>query len=162
MRSDPGVAKRRRDCANERPASYRKARANREIALIDPAPGPGTPSTTDSKAPRRRLIYPWYVVVILMLAQVVSFIDRQVITLLVQPIRADLAISDTQISLLMGFAFVIFYVAMGVPIARLSDRYSRRTIIATGIFLWSLATAACGPGQELLATLSGPHRRRCR
>ena len=79
-----------------------------------------------------------------MLAQVVSFIDRQVITLLVQPIRADLAISDTQISLLMGFAFVIFYVAMGVPIARLSDRYSRRTIIATGIFLWSLATAACG------------------
>ncbi len=79
-----------------------------------------------------------------MLAQVVSFIDRQVITLLVQPIRADLAISDTQISLLMGFAFAIFYVAMGVPIARLSDRYSRRTIIATGIFLWSLATAACG------------------
>ena len=79
-----------------------------------------------------------------MLAQVVSFIDRQVITLLVQPIRADLAISDTQMSLLMGFAFVIFYVTMGVPIARLSDRYSRRTIIAIGIFLWSLATAACG------------------
>ena len=65
-----------------------------------------------------------------MLAQVVSFIDRQVITLLVQPIRADLAISDTGMSLLMGLAFVIFYVTMGVPIARLSDRYSRRTIIA--------------------------------
>ena len=79
-----------------------------------------------------------------MLAQVVSFIDRQVITLLVQPIRADLAISDTEMSLLMGLAFVIFYVAMGVPIARLSDRYSRRTIISIGIFLWSLATAACG------------------
>ena len=79
-----------------------------------------------------------------MLAQVVSFIDRQVITLLVQPIRADLAISDTEMSLLMGLAFAIFYVTMGVPIARLSDRYSRRTIIATGIFLWSLATAACG------------------
>ncbi len=79
-----------------------------------------------------------------MLAQVVSFIDRQVITLLVQPIRADLQISDTGMSLLMGLAFAIFYVAMGVPIARLSDRYSRRTIIATGVFLWSLATAACG------------------
>ena len=92
----------------------------------------------------RWLVYPWYVVVILMLAQVVSFIDRQVITLLVQPIRADLAISDTEMSLLMGFAFAIFYVTMGVPIARLSDRYSRRTIIATGIFLWSLATATCG------------------
>ena len=79
-----------------------------------------------------------------MFAQVVSFIDRQVITLLVQPIRADLAISDTQMSLLMGLAFAIFYVTMGVPIARLSDRHSRRTIIAIGIFLWSLATAACG------------------
>ena len=79
-----------------------------------------------------------------MLAQVVSFIDRQVITLLVQPIRADLGISDTEMSLLMGLAFALFYVTMGVPIAWLSDRYSRRTIIATGIFLWSLATAACG------------------
>ena len=79
-----------------------------------------------------------------MLAQVVSFIDRQVITLLVQPIRADLQISDTEMSLLMGFAFAIFYVTMGVPIARLSDRHSRRTIIAIGIFLWSLATAVCG------------------
>ena len=98
--------------------------------LIDPAPGQGTPSTADSKASRRWLIYPWYVVVILMLAQVVSFIDRQVITLLVQLIRADLAINDTGMSLLMGLAFVIFYVTMGVPIARLSDRYSRRTIIA--------------------------------
>ena len=79
-----------------------------------------------------------------MLAMVVSFIDRQVITLLVAPIRADLGLSDTQMSLLMGFAFAIFYVTMGVPIARLSDRYSRRTIIAAGIFLWSVATAACG------------------
>ena len=112
--------------------------------LIDPAPSPGTQSTNNDNASRRWLIYPWYVVVILMLAQVVSFIDRQVITLLVQPIRADLAISDTGMSLLMGLAFVIFYVTMGVPIARLSDRYSRRTIIAIGIFLWSLATAACG------------------
>ena len=79
-----------------------------------------------------------------MLAMLVSFVDRQVITLLVQPIRQDLGINDTQISLLMGFAFAIFYVLMGVPIARLSDRYNRRNIIAAGIFLWSLATAACG------------------
>ena len=94
--------------------------------------------------PKRPLIYPWYVVFILMLAQLVSYVDRQVITLLVEPIRRDLAINDTQISLLMGFAFAIFYVTMGVPIARLSDRRSRRTIIAVGIFLWSLATMACG------------------
>jgi MFS family permease len=79
-----------------------------------------------------------------MLAQVVSFVDRQVITLLVQPIRSDLDISDTQMSLLMGFAFAIFYVTMGVPIARMSDRRSRRVIISAGIFLWSIATAVCG------------------
>lgn len=85
-----------------------------------------------------------------MLAMVVSFIDRQVITLLVAPIRADLGISDTQMSLLMGFAFAIFYVTMGVPIARLADRYSRRTIIAAGIFLWSLATAACGLARSFM------------
>ena len=90
------------------------------------------------------MLYPWYVVLVLMLAFVVSFIDRQVITLLVEPIRRDLDINDTQMSLLMGFAFALFYVTMGVPIARLSDRHSRRTIIAVGIFLWSLATAACG------------------
>ncbi|MBJ90427.1 MAG: MFS transporter [Woeseia sp.] len=93
---------------------------------------------------RSRLIYPWYVVVVLMVAQVVSFIDRQVITLLVQPIRHDLQISDTEMSLLMGFAFALFYVTMGVPIARLADRYSRRKLISAGIFLWSIATAACG------------------
>ena len=115
-----------------------------EARLIDPAEGSKPQPEPGAQAPAPRLVYPWYVVVILMLAMVVSFIDRQVITLLVQPIRADLGISDTKMSLLMGFAFAIFYVTMGVPIARLADRYSRRTIIAAGIFLWSLATAACG------------------
>ena len=115
-----------------------------EARLIDPEEGSKPPPEPGAQAPERRSIYPWYVVVILMLAMVVSFIDRQVITLLVQPIRADLGISDTQMSLLMGFAFAIFYVTMGVPIAWLADRFSRRTIIAAGIFLWSLATAACG------------------
>ncbi|MBT8078436.1 MAG: MFS transporter [Gammaproteobacteria bacterium] len=90
------------------------------------------------------LVYEWYVVGVLMLAFVVSFIDRQVITLLVEPIRRDMDISDTGISLLMGFAFAIFYVTMGVPIARLSDSRSRKLIISCGMFLWSIATAACG------------------
>ncbi len=111
---------------------------------IDRTAGSQTPPEPGTQTPESQFVYPWYVVVVLMLAMVVSFIDRQVITLLVAPIRADLGIGDTQMSLLMGFAFAIFYVTMGVPIARLADRYSRRTIIAVGIFLWSLATAACG------------------
>lgn len=88
--------------------------------------------------------YAWYVVIILTLAYVFSFIDRQILSLLVQPIRADLNISDTQISLLQGLAFGIFYTLLGIPIGRLADRRSRRGIIAAGITIWCLMTAACG------------------
>lgn len=81
---------------------------------------------------------------VLMIAYIVSFIDRTILSLLVEPIRADLEISDTQISLLHGFAFALFYTLMGIPIATLADRMNRRNIIAIGVTFWSLATAACG------------------
>jgi MFS family permease len=67
-----------------------------------------------------------------------------VIALLVEPIKVDLGISDFGIGLLQGFAFALFYALLGIPISRLSDRISRRGIIATGIVVWSLMTAACG------------------
>jgi MFS family permease len=88
--------------------------------------------------------YAWYVVCILTLAYMFSFLDRQILALLVEPIRADLHISDTQMSLLQGLAFGIFYTLLGIPIGRLADRRSRRVIIATGISIWCLMTAACG------------------
>jgi MFS family permease len=91
-----------------------------------------------------RPTYAWYVVGILTIAYTVSFIDRQIVALLVEPIRRDLQISDIQISLLQGFAFAIFYTVMGLPIARFADRHSRRAIIASGILFWSVMTAACG------------------
>lgn len=90
------------------------------------------------------LRYAWYMVALCMIAYIFSFIDRQIITLLVQPIREDLNISDTEFSLLHGLAFSIFYAIMGLPIARLADTKSRPLIISAGIFIWSLATAACG------------------
>lgn len=86
----------------------------------------------------------WYLVAVLMIAYINSFIDRTILALLVEPIRADLGITDTQISLLHGFAFAIFYTLMGIPIATLADRKNRRNIIAIGMTFWSLATAACG------------------
>lgn len=89
-------------------------------------------------------IYAWYVVGVLFLAQITSFVDRLVISLLVDPIKSDLQITDTQISLLLGFAFAIFYTIMGFPIARLADRWNRKHIMSIGIFLWSLMTASCG------------------
>jgi MFS family permease len=86
----------------------------------------------------------WYTVAILMVAYVLSFLDRVILGLLVGPIRADLGISDTRVSLLYGFAFAIFYTGLGVPIAWWADRANRRNIVAAGVFLWSLMTAACG------------------
>jgi MFS family permease len=88
--------------------------------------------------------YAWYVVVVLTIAYTVSFIDRQIMALMVEPIRRDLEISDTQMSLLLGLAFAVFYTLLGIPIARLADRYSRRGIIAAGIAVWCFMTAACG------------------
>ena len=86
----------------------------------------------------------WYMVIILTLAYVLSFIDRVVIGLLAGPIRADLGISDTQLSLLYGFTFAFFYTAVGIPIAWAIDRFHRRNIIVVGVAVWSFMTAVCG------------------
>jgi len=86
----------------------------------------------------------WYAVFMLLLAYVLSFVDRIIMSLLVTPIKEDLGTTDAQMGLLMGFAFALFYTVIGIPIARLSDVKSRTMIVAVGIFLWSLMTAACG------------------
>ncbi|MCR5879841.1 MFS transporter [Phenylobacterium sp. J367] len=87
--------------------------------------------------------YAWYVVGVMLLAYTLSFIDRMILSLLVGPIKADLGISDTQMSLLMGFAFAIFYSALGIPLGWVADRRPRRGLIVAGIAAWSLMTAAC-------------------
>lgn len=86
----------------------------------------------------------WYVVILCMVAYIFSFIDRQILALLIGPIQADLGISDTQFGLLHGLAFSLFYATMGIPVASLSDRTSRPLIIAIGVAFWSAATMACG------------------
>jgi MFS family permease len=90
------------------------------------------------------LRYAWYVVAVLMLAYISSFIDRQVLTLLVKPLKRDFGVTDTQIGLLIGFSFAIFYTFLGIPIGRMADRRSRKRIIVWGIAIWSLMTALCG------------------
>ncbi|MCA8904441.1 MAG: MFS transporter [Hyphomonas sp.] len=88
--------------------------------------------------------FAWYAVIVLMLAQTVSFIDRMIMGLLVGPIRKSFDISDTQYSLLAGLAFAIFYSIMGIPLARIADRSSRKRLVAIAITFWSLMTALCG------------------
>lgn len=87
--------------------------------------------------------YAWYVVFLLTLANISSFVDRQILALLVNPIKRDLHLSDTKMSLLMGLSFGIFYTVFGMFIGRMADRYSRRNIIIAGITIWSLMTALC-------------------
>lgn len=92
----------------------------------------------------------WYMIVLLMLAYILSFIDRVILGLLVGPIRADLGISETQMSLLYGFVFAVFYTGLGVPIAWAIDRYNRRNIIVVGVVLWSAMTALCGVAKNFV------------
>ncbi|MDX2222869.1 MAG: MFS transporter [Rhodospirillaceae bacterium] len=102
------------------------------------------PNSAPPEPPYPPTGYSWYVVGVLTVTYIVSFLDRQIMALMVQPIKRDLGISDTEMSLLLGLAFGIFYTVMGLPIGRLADRASRRNIIAVGITLWCVMTAACG------------------
>jgi MFS family permease len=86
----------------------------------------------------------WWTVSVLTFTYIVSFVDRTILGLLIEPIKADLSMSDTQIGLVVGMAFGLFYAAMGLPLGWLADRTSRRGLIAVGAALWCAATAACG------------------
>jgi MFS family permease len=101
-------------------------------------------SLTRSKQSWPNQRYAWFVVTILMALYIFSFIDRMIIALLVTPIKADLNLTDTDIGLLHGLAFALFYTFVGVFIARLADNWNRSKLIAIGVLLWGIATAACG------------------
>jgi MFS family permease len=101
-------------------------------------------TTNNTESDEQSLVYSWYIVFLCMIAYVFSFIDRTIVNLLVEPISADLNLTDTQFSLIQGLAFALCYATMGIPIARLADSKSRPLIISLGICFWSIATAACG------------------
>ena len=113
-------------------------------------PIPEQLATEIPPAAPERSSYQWYVVIICMVAYILSFVDRQILSLMIEPIKADLMLSDTQFSLLQGLAFSLFYAFMGVPIAALADKKSRVKIISVGIAFWSLATAACGLSKNFI------------
>jgi MFS family permease len=81
---------------------------------------------------------------VLWLVYVFNFVDRNILSILLEPIKHELGVSDTAMGVLTGFAFALFYTVAGLPIARLADRSSRRAIMATGVAFWSLATMASG------------------
>jgi MFS family permease len=85
-----------------------------------------------------------YALLALLLAYILSFVDRNVMAVLIGPIREDFSISDFQYSLLHGFAFSMFYIFLGLPIARLADGGNRKWVITVGVFFWSVMTMLCG------------------
>ncbi len=89
-------------------------------------------------------VYAWYVAALLATGHLVSFVDRFVMSLVMEPLKADLGVSDAQLGLLQGTGFVILYTAVAIPLGLMADRVNRRNLIIAGILLWSIATAACG------------------
>jgi len=88
--------------------------------------------------------YLWFLVLFLTLAGTVSYVDRQILALMIGPVKRDLGVSDTEVGLLIGLAFSLFYSAMMLPMAWLADTRSRRLVIGGGMAAWSLMTALSG------------------
>lgn len=112
-------------------------------------------SSTVAESPAAEQPYPkagaaWYMVILLTIAYIFSYVDRYILQLLVEPIKADLELTDFQIGLLLGPAFAIFYATMGLPLGWLADRKRRTWIVAAGVALWSAATVASGMARNFL------------
>lgn len=107
---------------------------------------------TEQSPPYPRRGYAWFVVGVLVFASLVAFIDRQVVAIVVDPMKEDLGVNDAQIGWLYG-VFAVFYAVAALPIAWIADRRSRKKLIAAGIFLWSLMTIACGLSRQFMYVL---------
>ncbi|MEM5383153.1 MFS transporter [Paraburkholderia phymatum] len=90
----------------------------------------------------------WYTVAVLFIAYTFAYVDRVILTILMESVQRDLHINDTQVGLLHGLAFVIFYVGLGIPLGWLADRLNRRKLVIWSITVWSAMCAACGLGNS--------------
>lgn len=92
----------------------------------------------------------WTWVAVLVLAYICSYIDRQILSLMVDHVKADLDITDSQFGMLHGLSFAMLYCVAGLPLGGLVDRYPRRNIIIAGVLAWSVMTALCGASRQFL------------
>ncbi len=109
----------------------------------------------EEQAPAKTGVYPWYVLTVILLLVIVSWADRQVLALLVEPLKRDLNLRDWQIGILQGLAFALFFAVAGLPLGLLADRANRRNVMVAGATIWSIATAACGFATSFLGLFVG-------
>lgn len=88
--------------------------------------------------------YRYYVLIMLMITSMFNIADRLIMSILLEDIKAEFTLTDTQLGLLAGLAFALFYALMGLPIARLADKYNRKNILSASVVFWSAMTAVCG------------------
>ena len=93
---------------------------------------------------RLRSRYKHYVLAVLLLGYTLNSFDRSILNLLLEPIRREFGVSDTQLGLLSGLAFAAFYSTLAIPVATLADRWHRRNVVVLSALLWTLMTAGCG------------------
>ncbi|MCP5144125.1 MAG: MFS transporter [Gammaproteobacteria bacterium] len=102
----------------------------------------------------RRPAYRHYVLAVLFMAYVVSVVDRAILNILLEPIKSEFGLGDTELGLLGGIAFALFYAVLGVPVAMWADRGNRRNILALAIAIWSVMTALCGAAASFVMLIA--------
>ena len=125
------------------------------MSAIDPPAAPAAAVSPPATSPAQNPAYVRYVLWLLLLVYILNFLDRQIVTILAEPIRRDLGLNDTQLGLLGGLAFALFYTVLGVPIARYADRATtnRVNVIAIALAVWSGMTALCGAAGNFVQLL---------
>ncbi len=95
-------------------------------------------------SPRER----WLLLFVMFLLMLITMIDRNITAILLEPLKKEFGVSDTQLGLLSGFAFALLYSIMGLPLSRIADRYDRKWLIVISASIWSLFTILCGTAQK--------------
>ena len=121
-------------------------------AAVDAAAPGAAPS---SGGVERVGVVTWLTAAVFALAALLSYTDRYVLNLLLEPLRRDLALDDTQVSVLIGAAFAVMYALVSLPLGRLADRVNRRNLIAFGILIWSAGTVVCGLSPSFATLFAG-------
>jgi MFS family permease len=125
-----------------------EAAVSADISAVGPtltmSPAAASPAGAPTAAKEKTPLGAWWMLAVLLLFYILSFMDRYILTMLVDPIKADLGLSDLEMSLILGPAFAVCYGIFGVPLGWAADRYPRRWVIFLGVCFWSLATATTG------------------